>query len=433
MTYSQTIQYLYAQTPAFHQVGAVAYKPGLQNTRKLMNALGNPQKKFKAIHIAGTNGKGSVSHYLAACLQKAGYTTGLYTSPHLVDFAERIRIDGQKIGRKYVVDFVKKNKNLLETIKPSFFEFTMAMAFCFFADREIDIAVVETGLGGRLDSTNILRPVLSVITNIAFDHTEFLGNTLEKIAQEKAGIIKRKIPVVIGEATEQTHPVFVNKANEKDAPIFFAKEKYQITKNKDLPNGKMSFQVISKENNNFDFECFSGLCGIYQLNNLATVLTAIDVLNKYTKYNVYVKNIFEGLAFVSELTGLQGRWQTIGYNPKIVVDTAHNPAGIAQVVKQIQIEHFDLLHIVFGMAADKDIPAVLALLPQNAVYYFTQAKTQRAISTKDLQTQAEKYQLLGEAFHSVSEAVSAAKKNANANDMIFIGGSNFVVGEALDN
>lgn len=432
MTYEQTIQYLYVQTPTFHNVGALAYKPGLQNTRKLMNALGNPQKKFKAIHIAGTNGKGSVAHYMAACLQNAGYKTGLYTSPHLIDFAERIRIDGQKIDQQYVIDFVKNNKNLLETIKPSFFEFTMAMAFCFFAEKKIDIAVIETGLGGRLDSTNIITPVLSIITNIAFDHTEFLGNTLEKIAGEKAGIIKRKVPVVVGEVTEQTRPVFIEKANKMNAPLFFAQEKYQTIKNRDLPNGKMSFQIIAKEYDNFGFECFSGLNGIYQLKNLVTVLTAIDVLNKFSKFNIYVHNMFEGLAFVSELTGLQGRWQTIGQNPKIVVDTGHNPAGIAEVIKQIQIEQFSNLHIVFGMVADKDITAVLTILPKNATYYFTQAQTQRAISATKLCQEAAVYQLCGKAYSSISEALTAAKQNADVNDLIYIGGSNFVAGEALE-
>ncbi|MCL1868315.1 MAG: Mur ligase family protein, partial [Paludibacter sp.] len=272
MTYDQTIKYLYAQTPAFHNIGAAAYKPGLENMKWLMSALGNPHKKFRAILVAGTNGKGSVSHYLAACLQAAGYKTGLYTSPHLVDFDERIRIDGKTIDHQYVINFVERHKNLLEQKKLSFFEFTTAMAFRYFYDNKIKIAVVEVGLGGRLDSTNILTPLLSVITNIALDHTEFLGNTLADIAAEKAGIIKKKVPVVVGEAVDETRPVFIEKANELLAPLFFAQEKYEITDPEYLPNGKISYIVISKKYA-FSFKCFSGLSGIYQLKNLATVFT----------------------------------------------------------------------------------------------------------------------------------------------------------------
>jgi len=431
MTYEQTIQFLYSQTPAFHNVGGAAYKPGLQNTRKLMTALGNPHKKFKSIHVAGTNGKGSVSHFLAAGLQKAGYKTGLYTSPHLVDFTERIRIDGQQIDRQYVIDFVQNNNSILKIIQPSFFEFTMAMAFCFFAEKKIDIAVIETGLGGRLDSTNIITPLLSVITNIAFDHTEFLGDTQEKIAIEKAGIIKKKVPAIIGEVTQQTRPVFIEKAKKMNAPLFFAQEKYQTLKRNDLPNGKMNIEIISKENTKID--CVSGLSGIYQLKNITTVVTAIDVLNKFYKnFNINSQNMLEGLASVVELTGLQGRWQTIAQNPKIVVDTGHNPDGIAQVVKQIETEQFEKLHIVFGMSADKDIAAVLTLLPKNAIYYFAKATTQRALSAEQLSTLAASEQLFGKAYPSVVEAITAAKQNAAENDLLFIGGSNFVVGEALE-
>jgi len=431
MTYEQTLEFLYSQTPAFHNVGAAAYKPGLENTERLMSALGNPHKKFSTIHIAGTNGKGSISHCLAACLQTAGYKTGLYTSPHLVDFGERIRINGQKIDRQYVIDFVKNNKNLLKQIKPSFFEFAMAMAFCRFADKKIEIAVIETGLGGRLDSTNIISPILSVITNIALDHTEFLGNTFEKIAVEKAGIIKYKTPVVVGEAIEQTSNVFVEKAKEQSAPLFFTQDKYEIRNPKFLPNSKMSFQLFPDKHNELCFEYVSGLSGLFQMKNLATVFNSIDVINKFSKFNISADAVSQGLANVCELTGLQGRWQTISENPKIIIDTGHNAAGIAEVVRQIKTEQFDVLHIVFGMSADKDSAAVLALLPKNANYYFTQAKSQRALSAEKLCEQAAAYGLTGKAFPYVFDAVTAAKKAATENDLIFVGGSNFVVGEVL--
>ncbi|GHT18989.1 folylpolyglutamate synthase [Bacteroidia bacterium] len=429
-TYEETLQYLYSQLPVFHNVGASAYKAGFENTNKLMAALGNPHRKFKAVHIAGTNGKGSVSHYMSACLQLAGYKTGLYTSPHLVDFGERIRIDGQMIDRQYVVDFVVHNQKIIEEIQPSFFEITMAMAFRYFADNKVDIAVVEVGLGGRLDSTNIIAPVLSIITNIAFDHTEFLGDTLPKIAAEKAGIIKRNTPVVIGEQIAETRTVFVEKAQKTNAPLFFAEEKYAVEKLKNLPNGIMLTGVYSKVYD-FHFQCFSGLSGIYQLKNIATVLTAVDVINNLTKFNIYVEALLEGLMRVVKLTGLQGRWQTISETPKIVVDTGHNAAGIAEVAQQLKSEQFDALHIVFGMVADKDVAAVLALLPPNATYYFTQAKTQRAIAADKLREMASKHGLAGNAYPSVSEAFTSAKQNASANDLIYIGGSNFVVGEVL--
>ncbi|MDR1652749.1 MAG: bifunctional folylpolyglutamate synthase/dihydrofolate synthase [Prevotellaceae bacterium] len=431
MHYAETLEYLYLQTPAFHQVGGVAYKPGLENTAGLMTALGNPHTKFKSIHIAGTNGKGSVSHYLSACLQSADYKTGLYTSPHLVDFGERIKIDGQMIDEQYVIDFVEKNKEIIEQIKPSFFEITMAMAFCYFADNKVDIAVVEVGLGGRLDSTNIITPILSIITNVALEHTEWLGNTLPQIAEEKAGIIKKNVPVVIGEACAQTRPVFTEKAETENAQIFFAEDRYSVEQNGYLPNGKMTVQVNALKYGDFNYQCFSGLTGIYQLKNIATVLTAIDILNNLTDFNIYVHNMYEGLPNVVELSGLQGRWQTVQQKPKIIVDVAHNAAGFAYVVQQLKNEQFNNLKIILGMMADKDIAAVLELLPQNATYYFTQAKTQRAIDAEKLRELSENYGLKGQAFAQIEDALQAAKNEATENDLIYIGGSNLVVGEAL--
>jgi dihydrofolate synthase/folylpolyglutamate synthase len=432
MTYNETLDYLYTQTPAFHNIGGAAYKPGLENTEKLMTALGNPHRKFRAIHIAGTNGKGSVAHYLSACLQSAGYKTGLYTSPHLVDFGERIRIDGKIIEHQYVIDFVKQNQKLIDEIKPSFFEITTAIAFRYFAENKVDIAVVEVGLGGRLDSTNILIPALSVITNIALEHTEFLGDTVAKIAAEKAGIIKPNVPVVIGEATVETKPVFIEKAKVEKAPVFFAEDEYFIEKKGYLPNGKMIAQANSLKYKKFPIECISDLTGIYQLKNIATVLTAIDVICELTEFDIYVQNMFEGFAYVTKFTGLQGRWQQTGNNPKTIVDTAHNAAGIAEVVQQLTNEQFNMLHIVFGIAADKDISAILSLLPKNATYYFTQAKTQRALAVEKLREIAADFGVAGDAYNSVTEAITAAKQNAAADDLIYIGGSNFVVGEALE-
>ena len=431
MNYQSAIQYLYDRLPVFHHVGSAAYKPGLDNTIKLMNAMNNPQKKFRAIHVAGTNGKGSVSHLLAAVLQSAGYKTGLYTSPHLVDFGERIKINGKMINPGYVVDFIEKNNELFAKVQPSFFEATMAMAFCYFADEKVDIAVIETGLGGRLDSTNIIEPMLSVITNISYDHVAFLGNSLEKIAFEKAGIIKPNTPVVIGEWQSETFSVFERKAKEEGSDLFLSNEVFS----------KVCYQQekMLVENRNKE-RYLIGLNGDYQLKNLSTVLCAIQVFNKLiaqieiNNANLRVlslENIRFGIENVVELTGLQGRWQIIQQQPLIVTDTGHNEGGFSYIVQQLQVQKFEKLHIIIGMVNDKDLSAVLKLLPKKAQYYFTQANIIRALPANDLHKQGENYGLTGDSYKSVKDAINSALTVANPDDFIFIGGSNFVVGEAL--
>lgn len=409
MTYLQTIDYLYASQPAFHIVGASAYKPGLANTYHLMEHLGNPHLQFRSIHIAGTNGKGSTSHLIAAALQASGYKVGLYTSPHLVDFRERIRISGEMISEQQVVDFVEANKAYLESVKPSFFETTMAMAFDYFAKQQVDIAVVEVGLGGRLDSTNIITPRLSVITNIGRDHTEFLGDTLPKIAAEKAGIIKEGVPVVIGEKQAETELVFVQKAQAMHSAIYFADQQPY----KDIP---------------------CELKGCYQQKNIQTARVALCVLREQQEFDISDKAIAEGFAHVCGLTGLRGRWETLSKGKPIVIcDTGHNAHGIRYVASQLEAMQRDYrcLHIVFGMVSDKDVRDAMALLPKTARFYFTQAKTHRAIPAPTMKQTGEALGLEGEAYSSVRQAVEAAIGAASQEDLIFIGGSNYVVGEAL--
>lgn len=406
MTYQETLDYLYASQPAFHLVGQAAYKPGFENTNKLLAVLDNPHRRFKSIHVAGTNGKGSTSHLLAAILQQAGYKTGLYTSPHLVDFGERIRINGQKIAPGYVIDFVERHRCLLDEVKPSFFECTMAMAFAWFATQQVDIAVIEVGLGGRLDSTNVIMPELSVITNIGFDHTEFLGDTLEKIASEKAGIIKPSVPVIIGETQPETAPVFLQKAADCNSRILFADQEPACP----------------------DFPC--ELHGIYQQKNKQTVYTAIRVLRE-TGFRIPDDALSDGYAHVCTLTGLQGRWQLVHENPAIICDTGHNAHGIRYVAEQLKQYPCRTLHVVLGMVRDKDIADVLKLLPPQAVYYFTQAQTPRAMPATTLLQMAVEADLHGTAFNSVSEACRQAVSAATRDDLVFVGGSNFVVGEFL--
>lgn len=423
-SFSDAIQYLYDRLPVFHQVGGAAYKPGLDNTISLMNVLENPHKRFKSIHIAGTNGKGSVSHMLAAVLQSAGYTVGLYTSPHLVDFGERIRVNGKMIDQQYVVDFVVQNKAAFEEIQPSFFEATMAMAFAYFADCEVDVAVIEVGLGGRLDSTNIINPELSVITNISFDHVGFLGNTLEKIAFEKAGIIKPETPVVVGEVLPETRAVFDIKAKQENAPVLYAEEQQNV-KFKAFQHLKMLVETSDNKT------LVVGLSGNYQLKNIATTLTAINQLNKQG-FKISETDLQKGLENVGEITGLEGRWQKLQENPTIIADTGHNVAGIQFVVEQLKQQNFKTLRIVIGMVNDKDITEVLKLLPKEAAYYFTQARIERALQAELLQNQAESIGLNGKMYLSVKQAIKSAITDSDASDLIFIGGSNFVVGEALN-
>lgn len=415
MTYSETLEYLYTSTPVFERVGASAYKEGLENTIALDNHFGNPHRLFKTIHVAGTNGKGSTSHTLAAILQSAGYRVGLYTSPHLVDFSERIRVNGEPINQQYVIDFVEENKEFFEPLYPSFFELVTAMAFRYFAEKHVDIAVVEVGLGGRLDCTNIISPVLSVITNISFDHTGFLGGTLEKIAGEKAGIIKQNTPVVIGEYLPETLPVFQKKAEEMNAPLILAQDRV----------GQYSLPEFQ-------------LKGACQERNLQTILTAA---NELVRLGVFSDDeaIVKGCANVCSLTGLRGRWETLSESPLTICDTGHNLAGweylaphIVKVYDEKKKECAEAqLRIVFGMVDDKDINTVLELLPKDACYYFCQASTHRAIPVEKVVALASEHGHVGESFPSVVEAYAKAKADAKAEDFIFIGGSSYVVADLL--
>lgn len=409
MDYQETLKYLYEQVPMFQRVGGAAYKEGLDNTLTLDAHFGHPHHSFRTIHVAGTNGKGSVSHTLAAVLQSAGYKTGLYTSPHLVDFRERIRINGTPISKDYVVSFVEHERSFFEPLCPSFFELATAMAFKYFADEQVDVAVIEVGLGGRLDCTNIITPDLSIITNISFDHVQFLGNTLAKIAVEKAGIIKKGIPVVIGETTPETKPVFMAKATEVGAPIYFAEE-----------NNREDYPGVEYE-----------LKGIYQEKNKRTLFTALPLL-KEAGYHFDEENVREGFAHVVELTGLMGRWQKLHDHPTLVCDTGHNVGGITYVVEQLRQQSCNQLRIVIGMVNDKDISGVLALLPKEAIYYFTQASVNRALPAKQLLHLATEAGLKGKAYASVKNAVKAAMKESLPEDFIFVGGSNFIVADLLE-
>ena len=423
MNYEETLQYLYSRLPEYQRIGHAAYKEGLDNSLALDAYFDYPHQKYKTIHIGGTNGKGSTSHLLAAILQQAGYKVGLYTSPHLVDFRERIRVNGEMVDKAYVVDFVEKYREAFEPIHPSFFELTMEMGFLYFAKQKVDVAVIEVGLGGRLDSTNIISPDLSVITNIGIEHTQYLGNTLSKIAGEKAGIIKPYTPVVIGEIeNEDVRRVFVEKAAAQHAPIVFAEN------NNDFHAQKTSSGWI--------FQCkeYPGLIdelgGFVQEKNAKTVLTAVEELKKMG-YGIPKDAVYDGFAHVVELTGLMGRWQRVQDKPKIVCDTAHNAHGIRYIGKQLESEKYDRLHIVFGVVKDKDLQAILPLLPKNAEYYFTKPSVERALDEKILAKEAANHQLWGNTFHNVADAVHAARKKATENDFIFIGGSSFVVADAL--
>lgn len=429
MNYTEVVGFLYEQLPMFQRTGKAAYKSNLNNTRHLDSYFGMPHQHFKSIHVAGTNGKGSVSHILAAILQTAGYKTGLYTSPHLKSFRERIRVNGRMIPESEVVGFVEKHESIISEIKPSFFEMTVAMAFDYFARQQIDIAVVEVGLGGRLDSTNIIDPILSIITNISFDHTEFLGDTLLKIAIEKAGIIKANRPVIIGESQLEIKVVFDEKAKEMNSSILFADQVYQIPySTRDLDSHQV-FNVY--KNNQIVYpELAIDLLGLYQNKNVITCLAANDELRKHS-INIEDKHIFKGLKNTSKLTGLLGRWQIMGTNPLIVADTGHNESGIKQVVDQLQQTAYKQLHFVMGMVNDKNIEKVLSLLPKTAIYYFTKANIPRALNEQELQSKALQIGLSGNFFPTVEQALNAAKSVAEPEDMIFIGGSTFVVAEVV--
>jgi len=428
MTYPQTLDYLYTRLPMFTRIGAAAMKKDLHNTIALCDHLGNPQDKFKTIHVAGTNGKGSTSHMLAAVLQKAGYKTGLYTSPHLKDFRERIRVNGEMISESYVVDFTERERELIEEISPSFFEVTVAMAFAYFEEQQVDIAVIEVGLGGRLDSTNIILPELSVITNISFDHTNLLGNTLQEIAYEKAGIIKPGIPVVIGEKQDESYPVFAEKAAATNSELTVASTQLH---NSGTHRDKTALVTSVYQGSSLLYQDLRlDLTGTYQLKNVLTVIQSVLTLNKIG-FNIPDEAIYTALAHTVEITGLQGRWQTIGTNPLIICDTGHNIAGIHEVLENIQATPHVQLHIVIGMLKDKDVSSVLQLLPKTARYYFCQPVLERALAAEELAMQAEKFDLKGLVYGTVHAALDAAKSNAAINDLIFVGGSTFVVAEVL--
>jgi dihydrofolate synthase/folylpolyglutamate synthase len=404
MNYQETTDWMFNQLPMYQLQGASAYKEDLTNIRLLAEHLGHPEQRLKCIHVAGTNGKGSTSHMLASVLQESGYKVGLYTSPHLKDFRERIKINGIEISEDFVCEFVAKHKAFFESNDMSFFEMSVGLAFDYFASEKTDIAIIEVGLGGRLDATNIITPLVSVITNIDLDHTQFLGNTTTAIAGEKAGIIKPNVPVVIGEYTEETEAVFLAKAKENNAPIYFAA---------DLISGVFP----------------SDLLGDYQFQNKKTVQQVVVVLNSQTDFKVSIEHLKSGLLHTVKNTGLQGRWQQLGENPKIVCDTAHNQHGLTVVMNQIKKETFDNLHIVLGVVNDKDLDAILPLFPKKAQYYFCRPDSSRGLSTEILQNAAKKYDLQGEQYDSVTAAFLEAKKNAGPNDFIYVGGSTFVVAE----
>ena len=411
MNYQETIQYLYQAVPSFQKVGAAGYKEGLSNTLALDEHFGHPHRRFKTIHVAGTNGKGSTSHTLASMLQAMGLKVGLYTSPHLVDFRERIKVNGQCVSEEYVIKFVEEERDFFEPLYPSFFELTTALAFKYFAEAQVDIAVIEVGLGGRLDCTNIITPELSIITNISFDHTQFLGDTLAKIAGEKAGIIKRGVPVVIGETTAETKPVFVEKAAELEAPVYFAEAG-------DCPENLT--EKVKALLPHFELK------GSYQEKNLHTILQAAEILQIPEEF------VVKGLETVCESTGLQGRWQTLQQQPLVICDTGHNVGGWLYLSKQIAEVPCRQLRIVFGMVDDKDLSTVMDMLPRNAVYYWTQASTKRAIPAEKVAENGEKHHLQGAIYNNVETAYRQCLSEAHPDDFVFVGGSSYIVSDLLE-
>ncbi|MEX6689448.1 folylpolyglutamate synthase/dihydrofolate synthase family protein [Danxiaibacter flavus] len=428
MNYQQTIEFLFNALPMFSRVGAAAFRKDLDNTIRLCEALGNPQNKFKSIHIAGTNGKGSTSHMLAAILQSAGYKTGLYTSPHLKDFRERIKVDGKLCSEDFIVDFTQRIQPLIEELNPSFFEITVAMAFEYFARQKVDIAVIEVGLGGRLDSTNIITPELSVITNIGYDHMNMLGDSLDKIAFEKAGIIKKDIPVVIGEWLPETKPVFASAAEERKAPIIFAQENKWVTE-WTFAHHHLFVTVADKRTDDrpvYELD----LPGVYQTKNVVTVLEVVHQL-RLSGWKLDEPVVKDALKQVKRLTGLHGRWELVQENPSVILDVCHNEDGIRQLAQQVELSKYNDLHIVLGMVKDKDISKVLPLLPKNAVYYFTKAQIPRALDETELERQAAEAGLKGKNYPDVNTALQSAKQHAGKEDMIIVCGSVFLVGEVV--
>jgi len=404
--YDQYTDYLFSQVPMFQNVGSNAYKEGLENTHILDEHFGHPHTQFRTIHVAGTNGKGSCSHTIASVLQEAGYKVGLFTSPHLTDFRERIRVNGTMIPEQYVMDFIDNERDFFEPLHPTFFELTTALAFKYFAEQKVDVAVIEVGLGGRLDCTNIITPDISIITNISFDHVQYLGDTLAKIAGEKAGIIKHGVPVVIGEKHPETTPVFTEKAKREQAPLYFAED--------------------YKPNKDYQYE----LKGLYQSKNLQTSLCAIDQLIR-NGYHITEENIQNGLLHVTHHTGLRGRWQIVRHSPTVICDTGHNVGGIKYIAQQLKEQKCQELRIVFGMVSDKDVNSVLELMPQNAKYYFCQASVKRAMPHHQLKRLAKQHNLQGNSYKTVENAYKKALSQSNPNDCIFVGGSTFIVADFL--
>lgn len=425
MTYNDTISYLYDSVPMFQRIGATAYKAGLDNTLALDEHFHHPHQHFKTIHIAGTNGKGSCSHTLAAILQAAGYKVGLYTSPHLIDFRERIKVNGQCVSEDYVVRFVEEEKAFFEPLSPSFFELTTALAFKYFAEQKVDVAVIEVGLGGRLDCTNIITPMLSIITNISFDHTQFLGDTLAKIATEKAGIIKHGVPVVIGEANDETRPVFTEKAKVECAPILFAEDDQQTLSYTLTDDGGIDYEVKNLG------KLHGCLGGTYQVKNANTVLCAVNQLLRLDLLDICADDVRQGFAHVVETTGLLGRWQRLQTSPMVVCDTGHNVGGWRYLSRQIAVQRCHKLRIVFGMVDDKDLHTVLSFMPKNANFYFTKATTKRAISERDVMKAAETAGLCGRTYIDVPTAYKAALSDADKDDFVFVGGSSYIVADLL--
>ncbi len=427
MTYQEATTYLFTAAPLFQNIGAGAYKEGLSNTHLLDEHFGHPHEKFRTIHVGGTNGKGSTSHTLAAILQSQGYRVGLYTSPHLVDFRERIRVNGVMIPEQRVISFVEQERYFFEPLHPSFFELATALAFQYFAEQKVDVAVIEVGLGGRLDCTNIIHPDLSIITNISFDHIQFLGNTLPKIASEKAGIIKQGVPAIIGEAGEEdVRTVFEKEAEKVGTRLIFAEEEKELISYTYSPTQGYTYHTKTYG------ELHGQLSGFCQEKNTRTILAAVNELNKIG-YGISIASVAKGMSHVCQLTGLMGRWQTISTNPLTICDTGHNVGGMQYITKQLAETPHQCLHIIIGMVNDKDVNTVLSMLPKDAVYYFTQASVKRAMPVEEFAEKAEKHDLHGNSYANVELAYRAAKQNAEKNDLIFVGGSTFIVADMLNN
>lgn len=428
MNYAQTLEFLYSSMPSFQRVGGDAYKPGLERVTAFCQHLGNPQRNFYTVHIAGTNGKGSVSHMLASILQQAGYRTGLFTSPHLADFRERIRVDGEMIPKQKVVNFVDRNQAKMKELDLSFFEMTAAMAFDYFDQSDVEVAIIETGLGGRLDATNLITPILSVVTNISMEHTEFLGDTIEKIAMEKAGIIKKSIPVVVGERNDDYNHIFVNRGAELNSRVIFAEDEFRLLGVEHFDNHNQHFSV-ERQRDGRVFELDIDLLGDYQRHNIITACAAADYLAEMTPLTISRRAFRQGLADTAANTGLKGRWQVLSNEPYTVCDTGHNAAGIAYVAEQLEALECDRLFAVMGFAKEKDLDKILHLLPRKAHYIFTRAQIERARAIEDIAAAATALGLDFETAPTVAEAVARAKALATPSDAIFIGGSNYVIAE----